>query len=149
MKTLHLTLAKELLIVEVPENSELTAIGNNENVYYAIKHDGEEKYTKVANGKDYKLRCKGSDLTEEIAKEYVKGFQFGTKENPHLRWLDYKSDYYHKLTALESFKSAIEANGYCFGFYSSLAAYKGKFDNWEEAESRTFNLSNTLIFEKI
>lgn len=161
MKTLHLTLAKELLIVEVPENSELTAIGNNENVYYAIKHDGEEKYTIVANGKDYKLLCKATDLTEDIAEGLVEkvmnGHHFQNYNSKEIidRWCK---------SALNSFKSAIEANGFhwgrnpykndwdelCeWGYVAIDGKTCSKSDRYEKAKDKTFNLKQTLIFEKI
>lgn len=164
MKTLNLTLEKELLIVEVPENSELTAIGNNENVYYAIKHDGEEKYTKVANGKDYKLRCKATYLTEDIAEGLVKN----DISDYLVSWAyDYKSKQElntDSFTYLDSFKSAVESKGFYWGRnpYQNdwdelcewgYVAIDGKTcsrsDRYENAKERTFNLSRTLIFEKI
>lgn len=111
----------------------------------------------------YRIICRGDELTEDIAYEMVDGFDLG-----------YFVDYNHpnprayKLTALESFISAIEATGYHWGenpvkypdknnpkyydapfngdgFYQEI--YSSDIVDWKNSESRTFNPSKCIIFE--
>lgn len=160
MKQLTLELKKRLLIVECESG----------NYAHDIQHD--------ENGpKPIKLICKGSELTEEIARDLV---------NP--LW-DYYKNYLEsdssdvgnykrliKQTALESFISAIEAQGYYwgenliekptmekYGWYSANSQeeesgwmyeegeekYYEALKEYEEAESRIFNPEKTLIFETL
>lgn len=113
MKQIELNLQKRILIVEAPEG-ELTTIGKGDEFYYAIKND--ENYIKIVDGKKWKLICKGDELTEEIAKGLVKPLWD--------YYYNYKEDHtqpvgnYQRLatkTALESFISAIESQGYYWG----------------------------------
>lgn len=144
MKQIELNLQKRLLIVEAPEG-ELTAIGNGDEVYYAIKKD--ETFIKILDGKKWKLICKGSELTEEIARGLVKSFEFGTREYPDLFYLNYKNDCYQIGQSVISFISAIEAQGYYWGSFPSEKISWTEINKWKEYESKTFNPEKTLIFE--
>lgn len=155
MKQIELNLKKRLLIVE--ENKvDLNTLESLESSFIALSKGS------------VKLICKGSELTEEIADELVDIFDLG-----------YFVDYNHhnprsyKFTALESFISAIQAQGYYWG-ENPLGKKPELTDNqydkerefiennpdelvfgdhyadwsmWNEAESKTFNPEKTLIFE--
>lgn len=142
MKQLELELKKRLLIVEVPRLADYEFI-NKDSKY--LKIGNEEIKLNIPTLCKLEIVCKGSELTEEIAKTIAL-----KSMNQHWRNLNRKKEDFSDLwfnSSVQSFISAIEANGFCFGFFSSLSAYKGKFDNWDEAESRTFNPEKTLIFE--
>lgn len=120
MKQLELNLQKRLLIVE----------GASEIVVGQYELD--------VNGRDIELICKGSELTEEIAENFVEGMM---------------DSYY-----IDNFISAIEAQGYYWGENPIeepiMHQLLGADDNpnseekeWQEAESKTFNPEKTLIFE--
>lgn len=149
MKHLELQLQKRLLIVESEDDKIIS---------YFLWNDGE-MHQRI------KFICKGSELTEEIADEYVEIFDLGF-------FVDYNghSPRCYVLTALESFISAIEANGYYWGenpegeepmiddftyiFHQNNGAETINWDHydfatkqWQESESKTFNPEKTLIFE--
>lgn len=122
MKTLELNLNKRLLIVEMTGELDTADV-------FSWNNQPVEKI------------CKGSDLTEDIAYEMVDGFD-----------LSYFVDYNHhnprayKLTAIESFISAIQSKNYHWG--------ENPLENcqWKEleelnAKSRTFNPSKCIIFK--
>lgn len=155
MLTTILNLNKRVLVVDAPIG-ELAAIGNDKEVYYAIKSEGEN-YTKIADGKKWKFLCKGEELTEEMAEQLVKvgdeGFEC---------W-DYKNNKWGAFgfSPIESFISAIEASGhywldppkrkpeFTIDWYgkspSEFERYENDMQEWQEAESKTFK--NPLIFE--
>lgn len=173
MKTLELELNKRLLIVEAPEG-ELTAIGNDKEVHYAIKKYGKESYIKIANGKTHKLICKGSELTDGKIRHYLHESIYSGLFAHYVK--DIPVNTYCYNSALESFISAIEAKGYYwkdvpwdfplvedYGYQTSSSPevergwmYEGGEEKYhevlkayEEAESRTFNPEKTIIFEII
>ena len=158
MKTIEINnvLNADLLLVEVP------------GVYEIIHHDNGviavlDSVVQWEIKGSYTLLGKLDKISEENAIELVKSFQFGTKENPHLRFLDYKTDYFHCFTATESLMSALETRVYwdvnpiptpeIQGGYTPDGCFVGGYDdNWisefEKAESRTFDRNRTLIFKK-
>lgn len=132
MKQLELNLQKRLLIVETNVIPDL-------------------------DGMYIELICKGSELTEEIAKGLVgqRGTDF---------YEDYtdNSSYNKNLTgfgAIESFISVIEASGHYWLHNpkphpseiepTNRKHYDKIVEDWQEAESRTFNPEKTIIFEII
>lgn len=128
MKSVELELKKRFLVVE----------SENANEFFIMNH--------IPAG-TYHLICKGSELTGEKADDLVHGFDLG-----------YFVDYNHhnprayKLTAMESFISAIESKGYYWGenplgHSSEYYSYIDDEKKWQEAESRTFNKYKTIIFE--
>lgn len=141
MKQVELNLHKRLLIVEFEDMDHL------ENVIscgkQGIRFCSDDK-------KLVGLICKGSELTEEVAEDLVDIFDLSyyVHYNGHNR----RS---YKLTALDSFISAIEAQGYYWGenpviFDDNEIDFNKRYEiriNWEKAESRTFNPEKTLIFE--
>jgi len=139
MKQLELSLNKRLLIVE----REL-------HIKNAVYLDNGEQHS-------LKFLCKGPDFTEGIAKglvhqsihtglfaHYVKGIPVNT--------FCYK-------TALESFESGLSTYGFHWGenpvkHPENMDIIPASFGWWlkqtkkhDEAESRTFNLEKTIIFE--
>ncbi len=155
MKTLHLKLKKDVLIVDLPEVSELNAIGNDKEVHYAIKHDDKEKYTKIADGKEWKFLCKGEGFTEEIASTLVEKMT-PTKYKLYPKGNMQVASFSAVMTssALDSFISAIEASGHYWLVNPIKIIERGEDtehnrvknqNDWREAESKTFK--NPLIFE--
>ena len=170
MKSLELKFHNiHLLIIEVPVPFTDVSIGTHcigvktpvENVekdsngYYHIYSKGLF-FGDI--GSEIELIGKGSELSEEQAKQITIAFQFGTEENPHIRYIDFKSDFYHKNTALESFISLIEAHEFSWGKnplgeYDKIDFFKASentptIQEWRTAEDKTFNLEQTLIFQK-
>lgn len=107
----------------------------------------EESLHRALPDVETKLICKGSELTEDIAKEYAIEFKFGEYKLHNKPW------YISCKSALESFLSAIEAQGYYWGenpvqFDDKETCFNKRYDmrlNWEKAQSRTFNPDKTLI----
>jgi hypothetical protein len=111
MKQLELELQKRLLIVEAEEANEFIMS------------------TEIKAG-TYRVICKGSELTEELARQLVLG-------------VEDKSD-------LQSFISAIEANGFTFGenpYTKKPCEGCDNYEVWEEYEKTNFNPEKTLLFE--
>lgn len=151
MKRLELNLYKKILIIEPPDldfsvEKVIIALGDSER-YIAELLD---------ETKDLQFICNGSELTDEIAERLVE-----FKWNPIWGAIDYKNTENHFTTALESFISGIEAQGYYWGknpiekpeqncLNKSFFTMQQNFHKevaFEEAESRTFNPEKTLIFE--
>ena len=96
MKQLEITTNKRLLVAEY-ENFDDSQL------------DEKHKITLFLNGNVLKFICKGSDLTEDIAKGLVHSMNFGTDENPDIGYHDSIKDNYWGESALQSFISAIES----------------------------------------
>lgn len=160
MKTLHLTLEKELLIVEVPRLSGYEFI-NREKKYLKI---GNEEVEIGCTLDKWDLLCKATDLTEDIAEGLVKN----DISDYLVSWAyDYKSKQElntDSFTYLDSFKSAVESKGFYWGvnpyqldwdelcqwgFVSIDGKTCLKSERYDNAKERTFNPERTLIFEKI
>ncbi|SHF17563.1 hypothetical protein [Chryseobacterium vrystaatense] len=153
MKKLELELKERLLIVEVPEHADMDCpfeILPNKGFKYLVFSQCKGNIIsrfKMPDG-DWKFICKGSELTEEVSKGLVK-----------MTWIDddaklckYKnyiiSGSGSLSSALESFVSAIESQGWFWAkndLTDSILA--PDIDEWQEAESRTFNPEKTLIFK--
>lgn len=144
MKQLELNLNKKLLIVEA--ESAISA------AFFVAQYEAE------VNGRHLELLCKGPDLTEEIADKLVeKKLAFTTPEIYFYK--DYKYDLNSIPSAIVSFKSAIENAGYYWGTNpvekpemspksnEEIWDDQYQFEEWQEAESRTFNIDNVIIFE--
>lgn len=144
MKQLELELNKRLLIVEVDK---MMPKYKTENWY-------QERLSK-----GLKLICKGSEFTEEISTKLVNNFlsemSIEAFENYNVSEVDLEKDHWAGVasTALESFISAIESQGYYWGEnpiekpLKDSNFYFSEMTNYHEAESKTFNLEKTLIFE--
>ena len=157
MKQLELELKKRLLIVEVPEEK----LFSEEKQIKAVINS--QKYVNELLGEviDLTFICKGSELTEEIAEELVKN---GISDYL-VEWAyDYKNEEQLNLytfSCLESFISAIVAQGYYWGenpiekppkndLNGSFFTMQTNFHQekaYDEAGSKTFNPEKTLIFE--
>ncbi|CEJ71279.1 hypothetical protein BN1195_03624 [Chryseobacterium oranimense G311] len=138
MKQLELELQKRLLVIEIDESLETLHIHS-------------------WNNQPLEFICKGPDFTEDIAK----GFVLLINENSHL---SYYADYNNKsgcgyyTNSIRSFISAIESKGYYWGeiksfcYSEEIDPFTGYSENnkkevLKEAQSRTFNLEKTIIFE--
>lgn len=152
---LELELKERLLIVELPEDYTFNTYADKLTICNEIN-----KPVALIRGK-WELICKGSELTEEVAEGFVEESKYMNQDSES-GWIDYKV--YPDgliLNPLESFISAIEAQGYYWGEntikepiendYNLGDIHSGffhkKYNEWQEAESKTFNLSKTLIFE--
>ena len=157
MKTLELKLKKDVLIVEIPRLADYEFI-NRECKYLIV---GKEEIKLNASTLDkFEVLCKGSELTEEIASELVDFWQ--NMANDGFVYENYKDNIPKKLTAVDSFISAVESKG--FYWLENPAKYerngyeiyadKNKLSRYiskEEiasfkAEEKTFK--NPLIFVK-
>ena len=143
MKTLRVN---DLLIVELENRHQLAGVSNNGLWYYdelMTKDDYPISYTFDFN---IELICKGSELTEEIAKEFIKtsihtGLHAHYVKNVDVNTYCYKS-------ALESFHSLINSSGFYWGKNPYQGVLRQEFPTaYEKAESKTFNLDQTLIFK--
>lgn len=149
MKQLELNLQKRLLIVET------------DNIMVVGQYEAE------VNGRHIELICKCSELTEDMLSNIVIGGYCST--NGKYLYKNYNSLYDDECFnyALESFISAIEAQGYYWGEnpiikpseyelwakYGDFTQYGVKLTQqcrpYFEAESKTFSPSKTLIFKII
>lgn len=160
MKQLEITTNKRLLIVEFPEIPE-TYKQNGEFLFFKFKKENEYNDGAIRIGfEKIKEICKGSDLTEEIAKGLVHSMNFATEENPDIGYHDSIKDNYWGESALQSFISCIKASGYHWGenpvslerekVYREMGdTFKadGILRVWQESESRTFTPEKCIIFE--
>ena len=94
MKTLELRLKKDVLIVDENDFCYYTNIDNEINF-----HLGNVHLRRVKG--NFKLLCKGSELTEEIASELVENKTKHKFENKVLTFYNYEN--------LESFISAVKS----------------------------------------
>ena len=181
MKTLELKLKKDVLIVDLPQkvqnfkeatitNNVLFADGKgNRTCLFIIFRDkldneGLNEYLKKGLKRivldyiegEFEYKCKGSELTEEIASELVENKTKHKFENKVLTFYNCKN--------LESFISAVESKGFYWlenpiekpKDYELWAKYRDytqygkvlteKCLKWQEAEEKTFK--NPLIFVK-
>ena len=143
MKTLELKLKKDVLIVEIPRLADYEFI-NRECKY--LKVGNEEIKLNASTLDKFEFLCKGSDLTEEIASEFMSDFdafnQF-TLNYEYLKNLIY-------MIANKGFYWLENPIGNKPMSYN-LPLYKigNRCDNlkkWQEAEEKTFK--NPLIFVK-
>ncbi|MCC3214969.1 hypothetical protein LIV57_06765 [Chryseobacterium sp. X308] len=135
MKQLEITTNKRLLIVEFDDMDHLENVlsCNKQGIRFCTDNDEPTK-----------LICKGSDLTEDIAK----GFQHKNMGIAH------NGEY---LSAIEEFKFHISNNGYHWGDNPVKKPNKNEFhktedflekeDEYNDYESRTLNPEKCIIFE--
>ena len=150
MKTLEKKLKKYVLIVD-----------ENDFEYYELFKEGI--YFKLENGDrdfiegEFEYKCKGSELTEEMASELVDYWQ--NMANDGFIFENYKDNLPKKLTANDALISAVESKKFHWlenpignkPMSYNLPLYKigNRCDNlkkWQEAEEKTFK--NPLIFVK-
>ncbi|BAP30117.1 uncharacterized protein CHSO_1080 [Chryseobacterium sp. StRB126] len=141
MKSVELNLNKRLLIVEYESEEEL-------KIEWALMT--MFKNPNITNhGYKVKPICKGSVLTEDIAKGLVE-----LHENGYYK--DYKNDSHFFTLPSKSFISAIEFKNYHWGENPVKLIERGEAsehervknqNDWQEAESRTFNPSKCIICE--
>ena len=143
MKTLELDLKKKVLIVD-----------ENDFEYYELFKEGI--YFKLENGDrdfiegEFEYKCKGSELTEEIASELVDYWQ--NMSNDGFIFENYKDNLPKKLTANDALISAVESKGFHWlenpiekpKYYDKILTKNCLI--WQEAEEKTFK--NPLIFVK-
>lgn len=189
MKTLELKLKKDVLIVDLPQKfqnfKEVTITNNipfakgkgnrtclfiifrdildNEDLNEYLKKGLKRIVLDYIEG-EFEYKCKGSELTEEIASELVEvdysNFQ-SDDENYELK-KNYVKDTFEFMSFEESFISAVESKGFywlkhnvrSFSLYDPRSK-TGCHDleeedtitkQWQEAEEKTFR--NPVIFVK-
>ena len=152
MKTLELKLKKDVLIVEIPRLADYEFI-NKECKY--LKVGNEEIKLNASTLDKFEFRCKGSELTEEIASELVQTTWIHDKKIL-CKYKNYNSEgdgsYF---SAVKSFISAIESKKF-FWLENPIKIIERGEDTehnrvlnqnkWQEAEEKTFK--NPLIFVK-
>ena len=104
MKTLELKLKKDVLIVDIPRLADYEFI-NKECKY--LKVGNEEIKLNASTLDKFEFLCKGSELTEEIASEFVDFWQ--NMANDGFIYENYKNNIPKKKTAIESFISEVES----------------------------------------
>ena len=155
MKTLELNLKKDVLIVDENDFGYYTNIDNE-----IIFHLGNVRLRRVKG--NFKLLCKGSELTEEIASELVEMEYSGLYKKSF--YIDYDRPSLLLKFAKESLISAVESKGFywlenpiekpknydLWAKYGDYTQYGKKLTEkclkWQEAEAKTFR--NPLIFVK-
>ena len=147
MQILELKLKKDVLIVEIPRLADYEFI-NRECKY--LKIGNEEIKLNASTLDKFEFLCKGSELTEEIARELVENKTKHKFENKVLTFYNCKN--------LESFISAVESKEKFWlenpikhpknyeVFPDSLSLYAEQEKLHLEAEEKTFR--NPLIFVK-
>ena len=143
MKTLELDLKKKVLIVEIDNKCDITI--NKDGIYFYFLNG----WVKCFKG-NYNILCKGSELTEEIASELVDYWQ--NMANDGFIFENYKDNLPKKLTANDSFISAVESKKFHWldnpieklKYYDKILTKNCLI--WQEAEEKTFK--NPLIFVK-
>ena len=143
MKTLELKLKKDVLIVEIPRLADYEFI-NRECKY--LKIGNEEIKLNASTLDKFEFLCKGSDLTEEIASEFMSDF-------------DAFNEFALKYEYLKNFIYIVESKGFYWlenpisldraKLYKSIGdtfRSNGIKKVWQEAEEKTFR--NPLIFVK-
>lgn len=129
------------------------------------------QYELDVNGRDIEFICKGSELSEEIAKGLSERTGEGHPSYQGDWYIDYSDDDKMCDSALDSFISAIEANGFSFGknhtknpikenygYHDNInvfddppewdeECYYEDLDKWQEAESKTFHPDRTILFK--
>ena len=155
MKTLELDLKKKMLIVEIPRLADYEFI-NKECKY--LKVGNEEIKLNASTLDKFEFICKGSELTEEMARELVDYWQ--NMANDGFIFENYKDNLPKKLTANDALISAVESKEKFWlenpvqntkptddiSFYDSLEQKELAIKKWQEAEEKTFK--NPLIFVK-
>lgn len=176
MKTLELELKKKIIIVEAPFKIFKTHYG-----YLLFGNNSQEiiqKQNKINKGdvEDYfkigesKFICKGNELKEEIASQFVENFcadmNIPAYRNYAVKPEDLEDDHWAHVAndAVESLISAIESKNMLWGNhnipYPSIydpRSKTGRFEigkqleiaqiEYNEAQSKTFNPNHSLIFE--
>lgn len=147
MKTLELDLKKKVLIIE---NAEHGSYFPPSIIDYTIENENGE----------WKLLCKGSELTKEIASELMDKSIYTGLYAHYVYKIPVNTYCYN--SAIPSFISAVESKGFYWlenpipepeiqGGYAEDGSFIGGYDDnwineWQEAEEKTFR--NPLIFVK-
>ena len=159
MKTLHLKLKKNVLIVDVPELTDYEVFKHG--IYFNLEN-GDRDFIEG----NFTFLCKGEELTEDRIRQsnIIETKPYGSK--PFFCTLDYtlkginKQGFNPGFCApngkqyTNSFLSAISAQNYHRLVNSRGETKPISFEEddmmvqlWKEAESKTFNPEKTLIFE--
>ena len=145
-------LKKEVLVIELPENTKFDVLVNN-----PLWKDG----IKFLTGTDDKFHfIKGSftllGKPDEIKDEYVKEFVDKVDLNYGKRWCAFENYIIsgeHFSSALASFHSALESEIYWVNPLNNkldkskpLIIQTEHLNKWKEAQEKTFDRNRTLIF---
>lgn len=161
MKQLTLELKERLLIVEA-QDGKFMSLGNGKEFH--SENNVVESYLTANNVRTHKLICRGSELTNEIAEQFI---PFNPKKHPKAFLISY-------TRFINAFKDVIEKHGYYwgenpiekptvekYGWYTANSQeeesgwmyeegedkYYEALKEWQEAELKTFNPEKTLIFK--
>jgi len=148
MKTATLTLKRKVLVIEPSEETRF-----KKYVEYLVTHDTEHLFL-LPKGK---WKCLGSpdDLKEEDVKDLVKWFGRMPDFHQPLSYVfyDYVNEDYGFKTAIESFNSALEKEIYWVNPLNNkldksqpLIIQTEHLNKWNEAQKKTFDITQTLIF---
>ena len=167
MKTKIITsLKKELLLVELPKDTQFDVLVNNPLWKDGIKFltGTDEKFHFIKGS--YTLLGKPDEIKEEDAKAFV-----DRDKSVMFEYKNYNGGK-HYLTDLESYNSALESEiywnvnplgtepnhidykfekykgEYHFKSESHKSRYGNAYEKWQQAEFDTFNKNRTLIFVK-
>ena len=144
MKTLELKLKKDVLIVEIPRLADYEFI-NKECKY--LKIGNEEIKLNASTLDKFEYKCKGSELTEEIASEFMSDFDAFNEFTLNYEYLKNfiymiaKEGFYWLENPIQNTKPTDDIY-----FYDSLEQKQLAIKKWQEAEEKTFK--NPLIFVK-
>ena len=150
MKTVRINkLKKNLLIVDLPNGWDYEPIGDDKTFIY---HQTEEE-TNDYHIEGYTLLGKPDELTNEDSEDLVEKEERIGKSY----YMNYKDGYTYPFGALKSLLSAIETIVSWENSVSkpkekdewgnkSSCNYEWELEQWNEAESQTFNKQRTLIF---
>ncbi|TDX83974.1 hypothetical protein [Epilithonimonas xixisoli] len=156
MKSTILNINKRVLVVETPRIYDYYIY---EDALYIFGNDTKENFR--MSGK-FDLICKGSELSEEIAKGLVVGGYCSSNGQFLYKYYNALYDDEDSCTsALDSFISAIEASNYYWeknpiekpakndlnGSFFTMQTNFHQEKAFDEAESKTFHPDRTLIFE--
>ena len=143
MKILELKLKKDVLIVEIPRLADYEFI-NRECKY--LKVGNEEIKLNASTLDKFEFLCKGSELTEEIASEFMSDFDAFNEFTLNYEYLKnfiyiISTKGFHWLENPISLERVISYESLGDTFKSN-----GIKEVWQEAEEKTFK--NPLIFVK-
>lgn len=170
MKTAEIKtlLKKELLIIELPEDSTLIEIFG---LIGADENNTPDYHLTEFNFSDYTLLGKPDEISEDDAKELVESnfieFWYPNEFDGYGfdKFKNYKTAEFSEVDAIESLLSAIESKIYwenplgidepienfqssTFGGEKTIIYRNPMNVLWHEAESRTFDRNRSLIFVK-
>ena len=157
MKTATLNLKRKILVIEAPEGTYFEVFEHG--IYFKDHLNAERKFIEGS----YTLLGSPDDLKEEDVKPLVESWESVANDGTWIYENYLGGRIPKKRSALESFNSALSSEIYwknpfgktspvdmsaLSGSFSELYRedYKKGIESWQEAETRTFDRTRTLIF---